>query len=65
MTQKIRYWISTEGKDRICIETDEPGVTPSNTITLMYGMKECNAFVYHLFRKTRINLLAKDKLAWL
>lgn len=61
--QRRRYWINTSGKKRIFFSL----VTrvPDEIVSMMYELKECSWFVYILFRITKINLLAKDKFAWL
>ncbi len=58
------YWINTKGK-RIVLFTIPSNERPSPTFEIMYGMKQCNKFIYWLFKKTKINLLAKDKFQWL
>lgn len=61
--QKYNYWINTVGKQAILMTLKE-GNFPSSGFRLMYSMVECNGFVYWLFKKTKINLKAKDKFAW-
>jgi hypothetical protein len=60
----MTYWISTTGKKRLCwnIPSNE---RPAEPFYSMYSMKPCNRFTYWLFKKTKINLIAKDKFAWL
>jgi putative SOS response-associated peptidase YedK len=60
---KRKYWISTEGKRPFvfALLTQEP----SDFITKTYLVKSCNYFTYWLFKNFKINLLAKDKFAWL
>lgn len=58
------YWINTLGRGRIFMTlhgTEEP----TFQMAAMYGVKKCNRLTFWLFKKTKINLLAKDKFAWL
>lgn len=60
---KARYWISTLGVRPLVFQLYT--TVPDNTVSIMFGVKECNWFTYFLFKRFRINLLAKDKLQWL
>lgn len=59
------YWINTKGTKRVFFEIKDMDVEPVGDFKMMYGMKQCNRFTYWLFKKTKINLLAEDKFAWL
>lgn len=61
-----RYWVNTQGTARVLMSfTRGDKKEPSDIVTAIYGIKECTAFVYYLFKYTKINLMAKDKLQWL
>lgn len=60
----ITYWVSTKGR-KILLFTIPSNEKPNEPIFTMYGMTKCNRLVYWIFKKTRINLIAKDKFAWL
>lgn len=62
MKQKLKYWIPTLGKTPLVFSLITR--VPANSLTIMYGLKECNWFTYFLFKKTKINLLVKDKFRW-
>lgn len=62
MRQKYKYWIPTLGNKALVFSLLTK--VPDNTLTIMYGLKQCNWFTYFLFKKTKINLLVKDKLRW-
>jgi hypothetical protein len=59
------YWINTKGKRRIVFEIKNSDQVPVGNFKIMFGMVQCSWFTKWLFSKTKINLKAKDKFAWL